>query len=630
MTDEQWEDLVRRLEPQARADPKAYGRKVGLLGALGYAFLGVSLLVLAGLIALVVWGAVAGTVALLKFIIPIGAVALLILRSLVVKLDPPEGISLRQEQAPALFRTLEEVNDRVRGPTIHEVLVNGDLNAGVVQIPRRGGIFGQRNYLVLGLPYMQALSPEEFRAVVAHELGHLSKDHGRFGTWVYRIQMTWWQLLRGLEEKGHWGSGIFRRFFRWYAPYFEAYSYPLRRAHEFEADEAAAKAAGPRPAATSLLVGAVAGRYLDAEYWPTVYRRADEEREPPPAFEPMREQLARATAHRSASTWLDQELTREPAPHDTHPTTAERIRRLGLDPDEVVAAAAENGGLRQTAAAVFLGPTEATLTAEIDREWRSSIRSAWFERYHEAQRLKSELEELDERARTTELSPEDARKRADLTEAFRGADAALPLYRELAERDPADAVANFALGRILLDRDDDSGLALLERAMASDPEAVVPACEIAFFYLKGKGHEQEAERFRARAEEQVQAFEHAGAERESVTAEDRLLPHDLPAEIVESVRSQLAHYDDIERIYLARKEVRHLADEYPLYVVGVIRPQGWRERRKQANDPEEPTFAQRLAAELELPVDFFVVVPGRRSKLRDRFAEVPGAESFRR
>jgi Zn-dependent protease with chaperone function len=630
MTEEQWGDLVRRLEPQARADPKAYGRKVALLGALGYAFLAVSLLVLAGMTALVVWAAIGGPIALLKFVIPIGAVALLILRSLVVKLDPPEGVPLRQEQAPGLFRMIDEVNDRVRGPTIHEVLVNGDLNAGVVQIPRRGGLFGQRNYLVLGLPYMQALSPEEFRAVIAHELGHLSKDHGRFGTWVYRIQMTWWQLLRGLEEKGHWGSGIFRRFFRWYAPYFEAYSYPLRRAHEFEADEAAANAAGPRPAATCLLVGAVAGRYLEGEYWPTVYRRADEEREPPPAFEPMREHLSRAAAHRSASTWLEQELTREPAPHDTHPTTAERIRHLGLDPAEVIAAVGGDGAPRQTSAAVLLGPAEATLTAQIDREWRRSIRSAWSERYREAQRLKSELEELDERARTADLSQEDARKHAELTEAFRGVDAALPLYRELAERDPNDAVANFALGRISLDRDDDGGLAHLERAMASDPEAVLPACEIAFFYLKDKGREQEAERFRARAEEQLQAFEHAGAERESVTAEDRLLPHDLSAEIVESVRSQLARHDDIERIYLARKEVRHLADEYPLYVVGVIRPQGWRARRKEANDPEGPTFAQRLAAELTLPVDFFVIVPGRRSKLRDRFAEVPGAEIFRR
>ena len=34
---------------------------------------------------------------------------------------------------------------------MHEVLLNGDLNAGVVQNPRLGG-FGHRNYLVIGLP----------------------------------------------------------------------------------------------------------------------------------------------------------------------------------------------------------------------------------------------------------------------------------------------------------------------------------------------------------------------------------------------------------------------------------------------------------------------------------------------
>jgi Zn-dependent protease with chaperone function len=632
MTEEQWGELVRRLEPQARANPRAYGRKVALLGALGYGFLAVSLLVLTALIALVVWGAIAGTVALLKFIIPIGAVALVILRSLAVKLDPPEGIPLREDQAPDLFRMITEVNERVRGPKIHDVIVNGDLNAGVVQIPRRGGIFGQRNYLVLGLPYMQALSPEEFRAVIAHELGHLSKDHGRFGAWIYRIQMTWWQLLRALEEKGHWGSGIFRRFFRWYAPYFEAYSYPLRRAHEFEADQAAAEAAGARPAATSLLAGAIAGRYLDEEYWPQVFRRADDEREPPSAFAPMREHLSSVRAHTKANTWVQQELTRTGEPHDTHPTTAERIRQLGLDPEEILRSATTNGGAqRQTAAQAYLGTAETNIAEQIDQDWHRAVGRAWFERYHEAQRLKSDLEELDQRASSADLSLEDAYKRADLTEAFRSADAALPLYRAVLEREPGHAPAHFAIGRILLAQKDDAGLTHLERAMEADPEAVLPACETAFFYLKEQGLDEEAERFRARGEKQLDTFARASEERGSVTAEDRLLPHELPNDVVENLRSQLARYEEVDRAYLVRKDLRHLADEYPLYVVGIVRPYGRRTLWRQAKDPEDqPSLAQRLASELKLPVDFLVVVPGPRSKLNKRFAAVSGAEMYRR
>lgn len=620
MTEEQWGDLVRRLEPKARANPRAYGRKVAFLGALGYAFLGASLVVIGALTALVVWAAVVGSAILLKLIIPIGAVALVILRSLVVKLDPPEGISLSAERTPELFRMIDEVNERVRGPQLHEVVVNGDLNAGVVQIPRRGGVFGQRNYLVLGLPYMQALSPDEFRAVIAHELGHLSNDHGRFGAWIYRIQMTWWQLLHALEEKGHWGSGIFRRFFRWYAPYFEAYSYPLRRAHEFEADEAAAEAAGARPAATSLLVGAIASRYLDGEYWPKVYRRADEEREPPAAFVAMREQLVCAKEHESASMWLQQELTREPAPHDTHPTTAERIRHLGLDPTEVLQAASSNGASAQTAAQAFLGSAETTLTEVIDETWRGMVRSAWSERHDEAQRMKSMLKELDGRAGHSELSVDDARLRADLTAEFRGAQQSLPLYREMLARAPDDAAANFAVGQILLEQGDDEGLAHLDRAMDAEPEALFAACETAFFYLKARGRDEEAERYRTRAERRYDTVGLAHEERARPSAQGPFEPHVLPAEEVERLRSQLSQHPKLKRAFLVRKPMRHLDDEFPLHVLFVF-PKSGLIRDLQS-------FVDEISADLDF--DGWILSPSSYSPKRWTLARISGAKIYER
>src|SRR5918999_1838594 len=103
MTPEQWAALVRRLEPQARQDPKAYGRKVALL---------------------VVLLAFAGPALLLKLLLPIGALGLLILRSLSVRMDPPGGIEVRRSDAPELFRMIDEVNETVKGPKVHKVLID--------------------------------------------------------------------------------------------------------------------------------------------------------------------------------------------------------------------------------------------------------------------------------------------------------------------------------------------------------------------------------------------------------------------------------------------------------------------------------------------------------------------------
>jgi hypothetical protein len=206
MTGEEWERLVERLDSLARAEPARYRRRVGLLAGLGYAYVVVVLALLIAAAAGVVWLAIIGTVAILKFLIPLGAFVLLILRALWVRVPPPEGIRLTRKDAEPLWRALDELREAVEGPKVHTLLLDGQLNAGIVQIPRLGPLGWQRNYLVVGLPLMQALDGDEFRAVVAHELGHLSKSHGRFASWIYRLRSTWTRLLMTLEEDEHGGS----------------------------------------------------------------------------------------------------------------------------------------------------------------------------------------------------------------------------------------------------------------------------------------------------------------------------------------------------------------------------------------------------------------------------------------
>ena len=83
---------------------------------------------------------------------------------------------------------------QLKGPRFHHVLLVDDLNAGVIQRPRLGVFGWPSNYLLLGLPLLEALSPEEALSVVAHEYGHLAGAHGRFEAFVYRLRRTWSML----------------------------------------------------------------------------------------------------------------------------------------------------------------------------------------------------------------------------------------------------------------------------------------------------------------------------------------------------------------------------------------------------------------------------------------------------
>ncbi len=611
MSAEEWRALVHKLEPEAREDQRGYARKVALLGALGYAAIGVALLALTGFAGLVIYIAVVGAFALVKLLIPIVGLGYVIFRSLAVKFDPPQGLEVHREQAPELFEMIDEVRVAVRGPEVHSVLVDGAANASIVQIPRRGLILRSRNYLTLGLPYMQAMSAEQLRAVVAHELGHLSKNHGRFGSWVYRIRATWWQLLDRLEQRRSVMTWPFRRFFEWYVPRFDAYSFPLRRAHEFEADRAAAQAAGPLAVSSSLLVGTLAARQLGRYYWPRVYERATHQAQVPrSAFGAIRAELKAGRDDERARFWMESELHHEPAADDTHPSTEERILSLGLAPLEVLAAAEATSP--SSAADEYLGTLERTLVDALDELWHASIEDAWQDRYLDGQRSRARLRDLEQRAADGSLPVEEARERAELTEVLRGADRGLLLYRELLANDPTDGFANYAIGRLLLEQGDEAGLSHLDRAIDHEADAVLTGCALASEFLGERGRHDQARAYDKRAERQVRVLEAAGAERQAVRLEDEFVQHDLSEEQLEEVRSAAIWTDEIRRVYAVRRRNEHLDNAYPLYVFALVPVNQWRTIWRESSDESELTLAERFARDLKLMVDFQVLQTGPR------------------
>src|SRR4051794_33952667 len=101
MDEERWAELVRRCEARARKDPRAYRRRIVGIAALGYAYIGTTLLLLLALAAGVVDLVIHHPGPLLKLLIPIVAVGWVIVRSLYVRIDPPDGIPLSEREAPA-------------------------------------------------------------------------------------------------------------------------------------------------------------------------------------------------------------------------------------------------------------------------------------------------------------------------------------------------------------------------------------------------------------------------------------------------------------------------------------------------------------------------------------------------
>lgn len=634
MNQEQYEALVKHLEGYSREHPEGYKLRVGLLAALGYGYILLVLVILVALLALIA-NAARVNLAAMKFawiLLVFGAV---IVRSLWVRLPAPRGLELSRADAPLLFEMVEEASRKLESPRPDHVLLTDDFNAAVVQIPRFGLLGWQVNYLVVGLPLMQALSPEQFRAVVAHEFGHLSGNHGRFAGWIYRVRQTWVQILLRLQREGR-RADIFEVFLKWYAPYFNAYSFVLGRAQEYEADRSAAELAGKENAAEALINLEVKGRFLEQRFWQEIFKDADRQAEPPPwAFAQMSGALRGAIAPADARQWVWQALMDETGTEDTHPALKDRLAALGYlsaDGDDTgdgrVSPEVRLPGANETSAAEHFMPGSAErFTAQLGLAWKEKAAHLWRERFAYLQEAQEKLQELKGEAEKRPLKPEETLEYAVLIAELKGGDIAIPLFRKILDARPDDATANYILGQLLLERMDEAGVAHLENVMGSEPRSVPACCERIYWFLVKQGRGLEAEGYRERAVRHWKMLERAQEERKGVSASDRFLPHDLPPEALAKLRAQLSRFDEVGVACLVRKEVTEMAGR-PFYVLGVERRAKWFEVVRASKDSELET---RLLKGVDLPGDLHLFILGRDNNWLTRvFRETAGAEIYRR
>lgn len=556
MSDTQFEQLVRRLESYSREHPTGYRLKVALVAVLGYAYvLAVPGLVLSMSAWLILSLREEGSSHLssMKLLFGLGILAVIIMRAFWVRFTPPTGLEVQREDAPRLFLLIDKLTNALGTPPFHHVLIVNDLNATVTQIPRLG-IFGwYQNYLLLGLPLMLAMTPAQFRAVLAHEFGHLSRHHGRFSGWIYRTRMVWSRLLEELTARNHWGSMLFTKFMGWYAPYFNAYSFVLARAREYEADRQAARLVGPRSMKDALAALQVIARLMDELYWPALNRRTITNPTPPAShLDELITVLQRVPPQDSIQKWMHDAMQQLTTYADTHPALAERLAALDQLPGKQNAPEppADFPRLRdphEATAANYYLEAHATETREaLGRSWAESVAEEWKQKHQEMAAARARCQALSDKSATAGLSSDELWEYACHMEALENDAAALPLLQQLLAKDPDHAAANLEMGRLLLAQNDQSGLQYLENALAQDREMVIPACQLASSFLERRGNHKESMRYRIKAQRQRQQILDAEAEHSTTTPGGLVRTARTAREASESIARQLTSRPDVQ------------------------------------------------------------------------------------
>lgn len=626
MTDKQFAALVGKSEEQAKTRPAWYQRKLWLLAVLGNLYLAAVLLTMLALQAALLFVIVQEirTTGRIGWQIVLCIAALLltlwaVLEPVLVKdkLKPEPGIPLTRQQAPELFALTDALCRQINAPRVRRVVITDKFNAGVEQLPRLG-IFGwYKSSLVLGLPLLKCMTAEQFKTVLAHELGHLAKGHGKTAHRIHQQQRRWTELaeILGADLRGF----LFSPFLKWFVPYFAACSFPLARLNEYEADAASVRLVSQEAVVEALSASNVIDKYLQEHYWPQVLRLADGQPEPVAPYLAMGRNLAAEVDAAWAMHWVAEDMKIQTGPTASHPALQDRLKALKAAPRLVLPAAGQN-------AEGLLGSALQAVTEQMDREWQDKIRPWWVEQYQRGQNNRRQFAELNARAASgAELTVAEAYQRAQLTWSVgHNEDATLVQLLALYQRAARQPLVSFGLGAWLLNRNPaedgltpEHGCALLEQTMRLDEHFTAACCELLRDYCWRNGREEEAHDWHERMTERAQRDEAMKQERSQVRLADQFEPHGLAEDVVAGLRSRLEGVTGLREAYLVKKQLQH--SPQPCYVLGYAAA-AWFQRSTEQQVQQVIKASAAFSEEIVL-----ISVEGGNRQFRAKFKKVRGA-----
>jgi Zn-dependent protease with chaperone function len=615
MEQQEFDDIVRRTEQLARDNPRAYRLRVIALASLGFGYLTLvlfGLLVAIGALGYLTFhggGVLAGKLGL-GVLLLVGV----ILRAFWVRFDPPKGQVLSRTNAPKLFGVIDDVIRRTGAPKLSKVLLIPHLNAAIQQRPRFGPIFGYRNYLLIGLPMLDAVSEEEFGAILAHECGHLSRSHGKVTAWVYRLRATWGQLAAALEAKRHWARALFLPFFHWYAPRFAAYSFVMARQREYEADRIAVATTSAAVSASALLRTAFAAQWLDERFWPAVSKRPEGSAQPDiDPYTDMRTELHHGFATQDCDRWLAAALSRDTGTSDTHPSLRDRLQALGVSPTSVLPPVAKSAAL------VLLADRRAAFAAELNAQWRRDVADRWKSEHAARVERRNRREVLTEQAASATLTVEEQLELAQLYQANDDAARAQPLLETVIASRPDCADAHAYLGALLAERDDPTAITHLQLAIQHDAEWTASAGAILYRQFMKVGCVDEAKSIAAKIRSFHLRAETARREKEKILGSHQYVKLAVPDDDRNAIKSALLRErKNVKGAWLVGRVPQGGHAPIPLLVIEQATAP-WRLESRQV-------LAERLVETIPVPPGTqIVVLSDAEHWLLDRALRIEGA-----
>ncbi len=518
------------------------------------------------------------------------------LNGLTAQFVPRRDKPLNPKDFPLLFEMIEQIRKETGAPELDKVTLIDTLNAGVDE--QWTSLFNRtpQYNLYIGLDMMALLSKEEFKSVLAHEMGHLVARDTYYSSWFSRVLLCWQNILEGEETGNSSLVKMFRSYWSRFQDNYNAIRLTVSRQAEFQADLAETKVTSPETAAHSLLRFDLYLRALAIDYERELYLASRKEPVPPEDFYEHRlEYLSRSLDHRVIEEALHMAGSIQTALNDSHPALKDRLAAIGYpDMTEIILPEVDEP------ATDLLGDKQEEVEKRIAKIHRRKWVGWWRENYEQARRDHDALKLLDE-YEDSSRSPQD-KEWEKLSIKLNDMDnwqSELELTAFL-EKYPNHSEARLLRGTLRLLFYRENGREDVELAVAERPDLRPVAFEALGNYLYTSGQFEELLKLIERVDHHADEWEKSNKERNKLSPSVKLLPTRLKDHDLKDLKTALAELNRIETVYIARAETTYFPEEdFYVVVVGM--------KDKKVPNPDHLAF--QVSKNLHVPHKVFVVPP---------------------
>lgn len=400
----------------------------------------------------------------------IGSV-IIILKSLYIKLEAPNEVTLNREEHPQLFKVIDSAIEMTKAPKLDEIYILDDANVRVTCLLNGFGANG-KNVLGIGIQVLKLLNEEEFKAVIIHELAHIYNDDTKVSSKISRRLTRWNEIVYRVDE----GDNIIKMilllpFAKFYIEKLERYLDAMSQTKELLADKEVAKYMSVEIYAKATMKLEIMEEFLANPYSKLEIRSNDEA--PKNYFTILFEDFESELPERKEQ-WMNQIKKRISSIYDTHPSFKERMEALGIEDF--------NYDINFNDQSDDYKKEIDTLIEIKNKQWHKYWSDQWEDVIKE---YKEQLEIIKNYKDTDDI--EKIMEYGEALEDLGEYKKALYFYKDIASKDKECAIAMYKVGQIMLMDNDEEGIEFIEKSVELDGSFFISAMGIITEYFLDNG-----------------------------------------------------------------------------------------------------------------------------------------------